>query len=176
MHRADNGDLAQGLREDLYRRMIEAFAEGRLVVHRLRSPWHTPCALAESHEVNGVWRSATIVHGAWTADEDHIRVTTWRELPGQESEPDVVPGPGTAPEQELRVRVDERTFPALLRHGSGRWQLRTAVAGHGILVSGRGAPGDLTLETVDDIVPLIDERRAILARRAQDAQDRPDEG
>ncbi|MEU1267015.1 hypothetical protein [Streptomyces sp. NPDC005799] len=164
MHRVESDDRAQDLQERLYRRMTEAFGEGRLVLHRLRSPWHTPSALAESHQVNGVWQSATIVHGSWKTGEDHIRVTTWRELPGQNFEPEVLPGLAAAPEEELRVGVDERTVPALLRRGSGVWQLRTAVGEHQILVNGRGTPGDLTLETVDDIVPLIEERRARLAR------------
>ena len=164
MHRVESGDRAQELREGLNCRVIQAFAEGRLVLYRLRSPWRTPSALAECHEVNGVWQSAMIVHGSWKTAEDHVRVTTWRELPGQDFEPDVLPGLAAAPEEELQVGVDDRTVPALLRRGFGVWQLRTAVGEHHVLVSGRGAPEDLTLETVDDIAPLVEERRAHLAR------------
>ncbi|WP_159031172.1 hypothetical protein [Streptomyces acidiscabies] len=160
MHRTGSGDRARELEEGLYRKLIQAFHDGRLVVYRLRSPQQTPRALGESHEVNGVWQSATLIYGPWDTSQEHTHVTTWRELPGQAFRPDTHPDVQSAPSQNLEVRVDDLPVLGTLHRGPETWQLGVAVEDHKILVTGRGAIGNLALETVDDIVPLIDARRA----------------
>jgi hypothetical protein len=163
MHRSEPGDRAGELEERLYQNMIQAFSEGRLVVYRLRSPRHTPCALAESHEVNGIWQSAMLIYGPWDTSQEHICVTTWRELPGQEFRPDTLPDVQTAPSQDLQVRIDDQPVLGTFHRGPETWQLQATVDEQKILVTGRGAIGNLALETVDDIVPLIDARRSHMA-------------
>ncbi|MFR0352726.1 hypothetical protein [Streptomyces sediminimaris] len=169
MQHTGSDDRARELREGLYRRALQAFGEGRLVVYGLRTPWQTPCALGEWHEVDGVWQSAMLVYGPWDTRRDHIRVTTWRELPGQDGRPETPADLATAPAQDVEARVSGHTVPAVLRRRDGVWHLETAVADHRIQVSGRGAMGDTTLESVADITPLVEARRTALARRrAQD--------
>ncbi|HEY8983254.1 MAG TPA: hypothetical protein VIU15_27205 [Streptomyces sp.] len=165
MHRTGSGDRARTLEEGLYRKLIQAFHDGRLVIYRLRSPQHTPCALAECHEVNGAWQSATLIHGPWDTSQEHTRVTTWHELPGQAFRPDVQPDVESAPPQNLEVRVDDLPVLGTLHRGPETWQLEVTVEDHKILVAGNGAIGNLALEVVDDVIPLIDARRACMSPR-----------
>ncbi|MDX3387406.1 hypothetical protein PV682_39080 [Streptomyces niveiscabiei] len=142
------------------RKPIQAFHGDRPMIYRLRSPQQTPCTLGESHRVNGVWQSATLIHGPWDTSQEHARVTTWRELPGQAFHPDVQPDVQSVPSQDLEVRVDDLPALGTLHRGPETRRVEVAVGEHKILVAGRGAIGNLALETVDDIVPLIDARRA----------------
>ncbi|MDF2270802.1 hypothetical protein P2Q00_36040 [Streptomyces coacervatus] len=165
MHRAGSGDRARELEERLYQRTIQAFREGRLVIYSLRSAWQTPCALGEFHEVNGAWQSAMLVYGPWDTGQEHTRITTWRDLPGQEFHPDALPLTQASPPQDIQVRIDDRLTPATLRRDPETWELWTAIDEHKILLTGRGPLGDLTLAKLDDIVPVIAARRTRIENR-----------
>jgi hypothetical protein len=160
MHRTGSSDRGRELEERLYQQLIQAFREGRMVAYRLRSPQQTPCALGESHQVNGVWQSITLIYGSWDTSREHARVTTWRELPGQTFHPDVSPDIRSASSQGTLIQIDGQPTPATLRRGAELWQLRTAVTDLRILVTGRGPIGDLTLETLDNIVDPIAARQS----------------
>jgi hypothetical protein len=58
------------------------------------------------------------------------------------------------------IQIDGQPTPATLRRGAELWQLRTAVTDLRILVTGRGPIGDLTLETLDNIVDPIAARQS----------------
>ncbi|MFE2425093.1 hypothetical protein [Streptomyces hokutonensis] len=165
MHRSESSDPARDLEEGLYGKMVQAFSEGRLILYQLSSPPHTPCALGECHEVNGSWQSATLIYGPWDTDREHVRVSTWRELPGQLFHPDTLPDIPTAPSHGLEVTIDGRPVLGELHRGPQTWQWQAAVEQHKILMSGRGAIEDLTLETVTDIAPFVDARRRHIAIR-----------
>ncbi|MFM9445167.1 hypothetical protein [Streptomyces acidiscabies] len=162
MHRTGAGDHARELEDGLYRKLIQAFHDGRMVIYRLCFPQQAPCALGESHEVNGAWQSTTLFYGPWDTNQEHTHVTTWRELPGQTFSPETQPDVEFAPSENLEIQVDDLPVLGMLHRGPETWQLGMAVEDHKILVAGRGAIGNLALETVDDIIPLINARRAYI--------------
>lgn len=166
MQFAGSGTRGSELRTALNQKLLQAFRDGRATAYRLASPARrTPCILAEWQEVNGELEFVTLVHGRWVKGPEHVRVTTWRELPGQSYQPDeIAEMEEAAPAEDVSVLVDGRSVVGTLHRAADpdSWQVRTAVGDSRILVVGTGEVGELALETVEDIAPALEARRALL--------------
>ncbi|WP_225849050.1 hypothetical protein [Streptomyces sp. HPF1205] len=163
-HVSASRDRARALMEDGYAKLARAFAADPDPVYQLRAPWLAPCTLGESHTVNGSLQAVTLIHGPWTTGEPHIRVTTWRDLPGQDFVPDVPDDlPAAAPE-DIGIDVDGSVIPATLVRGpAGSWLLRADPGRVHLLASGRGPIGDLSFEPLTDLEAVVNARRVFLA-------------
>lgn len=135
-------------------------------MYRLRTPWLSPCYLGEGHTVNGALQSVTLIYDSWDTDQPHIRVTTWRDLPGQDFVPDAPADLLAAPPAPITVTVDGDPTPGTLAQlPAEAWLLRVAPGPLHVLASGRGPIGELAFEPLTDLEPIIDARRAYLASR-----------
>ncbi|SHM62946.1 hypothetical protein SAMN05216499_112219 [Actinacidiphila paucisporea] len=160
----------------MYETLERSFRESPDPVYRLRTPWLTPCTLAEHHTVDGNLQSLTLAYGTWDTDQPHIRVTTWRDLPGQDfspdelAEPEEPDAPRSAATEQVTADIAGTPQPGTLRrHPSGRWFLRADLGAHHLLASGRGPIGDLSFDPLTDLQEAVDARRAYLASRFPDA-------
>lgn len=162
-HVSASRDRARALMEDGYAKLARAFAADPYPVYQLRAPWLAPRTLGESHTVNGSLQAVTLIHGPWRTGEPHIRVTTWRDLPGQDFVPNVPDGLAAAPE-DIGIDVDGVVTPAgLVRGPSGSWLLRADPGRVHLAASGRGPIGDLSFEPLTDLEAAVNARRVFLA-------------
>jgi hypothetical protein len=168
MQFANSGPRGSELQQALHQKLLQAFQDGRAAAYRLASSERrTPCILAEWQEVNGELEFVTLIHGRWARGPEQVRVTTWRELEGQSNQPDeIAEMEEAAPAEDVSVLVDGQSVAGTLHRGAdpGSWQVRTAVGDSRILVVGTGEVGELALETVEDIAPALEARRALLDR------------
>ena len=163
----DSYDLERwrALQEKGYERIRRAVSEDRLPVHCLASPRLSPCTLRENQFSDGVWYTITLGHGSWDAAEEHVLVTTSRDLPGQEPSAPLPPAFTTLTPEHRDVRVDDAIVPGDFRRRADAWLLTATVDGWQVTVSGRGEPSDLTLRRMPDIDAAIDERRRVIEAR-----------
>jgi hypothetical protein len=168
--RGANKDQVRALLERSYEDLRTSFRSSGRPVYRLRRPWIEPCILAESHTVNGMLQSLTLAYGSWVTDEPHIKVTTWRDLPGQSYVPDHPADLDSTAPEDVHVDIDGTEIPgALHRHPSGVWLLRVDLGSLHLLGSGRGPLGELSFEPLTDLAQVIAARRAYLASRFPEA-------
>jgi len=152
--------LQEAVDDDLKR----AFAACADPLYQMQAPWLAPCTLAECQTVNGSLQSLTLAYGSWDTDQPHIHVTTWRDLPGQDFEPDAPADLLDAPGESVTVGINgNATAATLVRLASTAWVLRADPGRVHLLASGRGPTGDLSFEPLADIKPVIDARRRLLA-------------
>ncbi len=162
----DSPERGRALQEAGYRKLQRAFAACAEPVYRIRDPWLAPCTLAEGHTVDGSLQSLTLAYGSWDTGQPHLHITTWRDLPGQDFEPDAAAEFPDTPGEEITVGIDGRPAEArLLRSAGGAWLLRADPGRVHLLAFGRGPMGDLAFERLVDITPVIDARRSFLASR-----------
>jgi hypothetical protein len=166
MERAGSPGRGRALQEAGYRDLERAFAACAEPVYRIRDPWLAPCTLAECQTVDGTLQSLTLAYGSWDTRQPHLRVTTWRDLPGQDFEPYPPEGFPDAPGEAVTVAIDGHPAEArVLRAAGGAWLLRADPGRVHLLASGRGPTGDLAFERLVDITPVIDARRSFRAAR-----------
>lgn len=164
MNRGGSPEQGRLLQEAAYEELARVFAATADPLYRMRAPWLAPCTLAESHTVDGSLQSLTLAYGSWDTDQPHIRVTTWRDLPGQDFRPDAPADLLDAPAEDLTVGIDgNATAATLVRLPSTAWLLRADPGPVHLLASGRGPTGELSFEPLSDIKPVIDARRSLLA-------------
>lgn len=129
-------------------------------MYQLRSPWLAPCALGEAHTVGGSLQTVTLIYGSWDPDQPHIRVTTWRDLPGQDFTPDTPAALLTASPDAVTVDIDGHPTPATLtRLPPETWLLRADPTPlHHLQASGHGPLGDLSFHPLTDLAPTLTTR------------------
>jgi hypothetical protein len=160
MHRTASPEQGRALQEATYESLERAFAASPDPVYRMRAPWLAPCTLAECHTVNGSLHSLTLAYGPWDTGRPHIRVTTWRDLPGQDFAPDAPAELLDAAGEDVTVEVGGAlTAGSLVRLPTTAWLLRADPGPVHLLACGRGPIGDLSFEPLADIVPVIEARR-----------------
>jgi hypothetical protein len=170
MDRMGLPEQGRALQEAVYADLERAFVASPDAVYQLRAPWLAPRTLAECHTVNRSLQSLTLAYGPWDTDQPHIHVTTWRDLPGQDFEPDVPVDLLDAPGEGVMVDIDgNATAATLVRRASTAWLLRADLGRVHVLASGRGPTGDLSFEPLADITSVIDARRRLLASRRPEA-------
>ena len=168
MNRGGSGEQASLLREATYANLRRALRECPDPVYRLRAAWLAPCALGESHVVNGSLQSVTLIYGSWDTDQPHVRVTTWRDLPGEDFLPDT-PAELLAAAASEPAAVDiagDTAQASLVRLPSSSWLLRVRGADLHLIASGHGLLGDLSFVPVADLEAEIDARRTVLSQRS----------
>ncbi|MBM9503767.1 hypothetical protein [Actinacidiphila acididurans] len=166
MNRSGSGDRARALQEATYEALERSFRASPVPMYGLRTPWLSPSYLGESHTVNGILQSVTLIYGSWDTDQPHVRVTTWRDLPGQDFVPDAPADLLAAPPDPVTVTIDADPAPGTLAQlPTTAWLLRTGHAPLHVLATGRGPIGELAFEPLTDLQPLINARRAYLASR-----------
>jgi hypothetical protein len=166
MDRSDvTTDQVRALREANHERMQQAIRANPDPTYRLRAPWLSPCALAEAQVVDGSLQTVTLVYGSWETGRPHVRVTTWRELPGQDFVPDAPVGFLGAPSEQVTVDVEGKAHTGTLaRLPGGSWLLRVDTGGGPHLMAwGHGPAGELSFDALSDFEPAIEARRAYLA-------------
>lgn len=166
MNRSGSGEQAGLLQEATYEELRLSFRESPDPVYRLRAPWLLPCQLGESHTVNGSLQAVTLIYGSWATDREHIRVTTWRDLPGQDFVPDAPGDLLAVPPERIAVDIEGKPTPGdIVRRPTTAWLLRVGLGAVHLLASGRGPIGDLAFEPLTDLEPVVDARRTYLASR-----------
>jgi hypothetical protein len=94
----------------------------------------------------------------------HIRVSTWRDLPGQDFVPDLPADLLAGAAEDVTVDIaGNATSGILVRLPASSWLLRVDAAPLHLLARGRGPVGDLSFEPLTDLEAAIDARRAVLA-------------
>ncbi|MEE4546132.1 hypothetical protein V2S66_29720 [Streptomyces sp. V4-01] len=164
MHRSEPGDRVRLLQEAADAQLRQSFRDTPYPVYELRSPWFSPCALGESHRVDGSLQAVTLIYGPWEPGLAHVRVTTWHDLPGQDFRPDVPAALVAAPTEPVAVAVGGTTAPAAFAAlPDSSWSLRVDQGPVHLLACGRGTIGDLAFERVTDLEPAVQARAHHLA-------------
>ncbi|MBY8876118.1 hypothetical protein [Actinacidiphila acidipaludis] len=165
MHRSDGGERARALLRATEETLRRSFRECPEPVYRLRTPWLGPCTLAEGHTVDDVLQALTLAYGSWDADQPHIKVTTWWDLPGQGFIPDLPAGLDSAQPEDVTADLAGAAVPGVLRRSADVWLVRVDLGRLHVLASGRGPLGDLSFEPLTDLDEVLDARRAYMASR-----------
>lgn len=159
MRHSDPGERARLLQAAGYAQLRTVFRQSPHPVYRLRSPWLSPCALGESHVVNGALQAVTLIYGPWDTAEAHIRLTTWHDLPGQDFVPDAPADLAAAPPRSVTVDIDGTPTPGTLAElPDTTWLLRVHQGPVHLLASGRGRVGESALTPLTDLEPAIEAR------------------
>jgi hypothetical protein len=162
-HTSAAGEHGRTLLAASYDRQKQAFRDCPDPVYRLRAPWIAPCALGELHTVNGALQAVTLIYGPWDTGQPHIRVTTWRDLPGQDFTPGVPAGLLAArPEQAVAGIEGSAAVGTLVRLPTTAWLLRVDRAHLHLVACGRGLIGELSFVPLTDLEPVLAARRAHL--------------
>ncbi|WP_327287315.1 hypothetical protein [Streptomyces sp. NBC_01198] len=168
MYRSGSSAQARILQEAAYARLKQSFATSQDPMYRLRTPWLSPCTLGESHTVDGALQALTLIYGPWDTEQPHVRVTTWRELPGQDFAPDA-PAGLLAAARDVTVDIEGGATPGtLVRLSDETWLLRVDSGPLHLLASGRGPSGELSFERLTDLTAVVDARRVLLASLRRD--------
>ena len=164
----------------------------------LAAPGLDPPALAETEQVDGVWRSVVLTHGDWSAPAGPlVRVATRAPEPGQpdrgacwdllralEQERDrAVEHCGVAQAEPERppefaavsVWVDGELMSGLLARQADLWAARVPVAELTLLIVGRGIEPDLVrLAAVAGLAPYWQGRDEMIGLMAARERERPE--
>lgn len=167
MRNTGSSDQARILINGLYGKIHREFQAGRIPVYSLCNPQFSPCYLAGTHALNGTYYSIELVYGSRDFSQNYTRVTTWRDVPGQNFYPEAMSAMAPENHATQNIQVDGATVPSVLRRDGSVWQADLSIGNVNVFIDGLGPEGDLSLETLADINPALEAGKAYLQKDFQ---------
>jgi hypothetical protein len=164
MYNSGSSEKARALIAAIYEKLTQAFDDGLVPIFALQTPEYSPCYLAGTYTLSDVYYAVDLIYGSRDSAQEHIRVTTWRNVPGQDFEPESPLEVNSMTPEHQEIRVGDRVIPAAAYHHADAWRLNLSIDDLHILISGRGLQGDLTLEPLRDIAPAVEAGKAYVQK------------